>query len=132
MTQFVKQFIEKNIELIEDDKWEEVFLSWYKDAEDLWPDDNDEFKLFISSLLDASVEPDLDIAHSVIRGIIEDKIIAEKHSMLQTKHVSIFVIVNNLNSFLGHSEQEIKKIIDDIATKLGMRYTEYFGGGYTG
>jgi hypothetical protein len=131
MTQFIKDFIEKNIQLIENDKWRDVFLAWYDDAEDLWPEDKAEFKQFISILHDVALEPDLDVAHSVIRGIIEDKIITEKNYMFQTKHVSIFAIVNNLNSFLGHSEQDIKKIIDETATKLGMRYTEYYGGGYT-
>lgn len=131
MTQFIKNFIEKNIQLIEDNKWDEVFLNWYNDADDLWPGDSDEYRQFISILHDVDVEPELDVAHSVITEIIEDKIIAEKNSMLQTKHVSIFGIVNNLNSFLGHSEQDIKKIIDETATKLGMRYTQFYGGGYT-
>ena len=130
MTQFIKDFIEKHIQLIEDNQWEELFLWWYHEAEDLWPDDKDEFKQFISTLYDAGVEFDLNVAHAVIRGIIEDKIVAERNSILQTKHVSMFAIVNNLNSFLGHSEQDIKKIIDDTATKLGMRYTGYYGGGY--
>ena len=131
MTQFIKNFIEKNIQLIEDNKWDEVFLNWYNDADDLWPGDSDEYRQFISILHDVDVEPGRDVAHSVITEIIEDKIIAEKNSMLQTKHVSIFGIVDNLNSFLGHSEQDIKKIIDETATKLGMRYTDYYGGGYT-
>lgn len=131
MTQFIKNFIEKNIDLIEDNKWDEVFLNWYNDAEDLWPDDADEFKQFVSILYAVGIEPDLEVADAVVKGIIEDKIIIEKNSILQTKHVSIFGVINNLNSFLGHSEQDIKKIIDETATKLGMRYTEYYGGGYT-
>ena len=128
MTTFIQKFIEKNIDLIDDNKWNEVFLNWYNDADDLWPNDKNEFEEFISILHDVDVEPDLNSAHSVIRGIIEDIIITEKNF---TKHVSIFGIVNNLNSFLGHSEQDIKKIIDETATKLGLRYTEYYGGGYT-
>lgn len=131
MTTFIKLFIEKHIQLIEDSQWQELFLRWYYEAEDLWPDDKDEFKQFISILHDVGIEPDLNVADAVIKGIIEDKIIVEKNNMLQTKHVSIFGIVNNLNSFLGHSEQDIKKIIDETATKLGMRYTDYYGGGYT-
>lgn len=132
MTQFVKQFIEKHIQLIEDTRWGTLFLWWYHEAEDLCPDDKDEFKQFISILHDAGIEPDLHAAHSVIQGVIEDKIIVEKNSVLQSnKHVSIFTIVHDLTSFLGHTEQDIKKIIDETATKLGMRYTEYYGGGYT-
>jgi hypothetical protein len=132
MTQFIKQFIEKNIQLIEQDQWRDVFLTWYDDSEDVWPNEDDHFKQFISILSDAGVEPDLEVAYTVIKGIVEDKILVEKNSILQSnKHVSIFTIVHDLNSFLGHSEQDIMKIIDETATKLGMRYTEYYGGGYT-
>lgn len=131
MTQFIQKFIEKNIDLIEDNKWEEVFLNWYNDADDLWPEDAEEYKQFINILHDVDIEPDLDVAHSVIRGIIEDKIIIEKNHMFQPNHISIFAVINNLSSFLGHSEQDIKKIINETATKLGMRYTDYYGGGYT-
>lgn len=132
MTDFVKQFIEKSIQLIEVDLWRDVFLAWYNDAEDLWPNDDDDFKQFISILSDAGVEPDLEVADTVIKHIIEDKIIVEKNSVLQNNHhVSIFTIVHDLNSFLGHDEPQIMKIIEETATKLGMRYTEYYGGGYT-
>lgn len=132
MTDFVKQFIEKNIQLIEQDQWRDVFLDWYHDSEDIWPHDNDDFKQFISILSDAGVEPDLEVADTVIKGIIEDKIIVEKNSVLQNNHhVSIFTIIHDLNSFLGHDESQIMKIIEETATKLGMRYTEYYGGGYT-
>lgn len=127
MTQFIQEFIEKHIQLIEDNRWGTLFLWWYHEAEDLWHDDKDEFKQFISILHDVGIEPDLDAAYSVIKGVIEDKIVAEKHRT----NVPIFRIVNSLNSFLGHSEQDIKKIIDETATKLGMRYTQYYGGVYT-
>ena len=132
MTQFVKNFIEKNIQLIEEDKWRDVFLDWYHDSEDIWPNDEDHFKQFIRILSVAGVEPDLEVADTVIKGIIEDKIIVEKNSVLQNNHhVSIFTIIHDLNSFLGHDESQIMKIIEETATKLGMRYTEYYGGGYT-
>lgn len=132
MTQFIQKFIEKNIDLIEENQWRDVFLAWYDDSEDIWPDEDADFKQFISILSDAGVEPDLKVADTVIKDIIDDKIIVEKNSALQNnKHVSIFTIVHDLNSSLGHSEQDIMKIIEETATKLGMRYTDYFGGGYT-
>ena len=128
MTRFIKDFIEKHIQLIEYNQWDGLFMWWYNEAEDLWPGDSDEYRQFISILQDAGVEPDLAVAHAVMQGIIEDHIVAEKQA---NKHISIFRIVHNLNSFLGHSKQDIKKIIGEIATKLGMRYTDYYGGGYT-
>ena len=88
MTTFIKLFIEKHIQLIEDHQWQDLFSWWYYEAEDLWPGDSDEYRQFISILHDVGIEPDLDVAHAVIKGIIEDKIIAEKNSMLQNVMIS--------------------------------------------
>lgn len=132
MTEFIKEFIEENIHFIEHDEWEYVFLNWYNSAEDIWPDDNDEFKQFISILLDAGIDPALDKIESVLYDEIEFMMDAEKNSFLNTDHhISIFQVMNKLNSRLGYNEQDIKKIMNNIASKLGMRYTEYYGGGYT-
>lgn len=132
MTEFIKEFIEENIHFIEHDEWRYVFLNWYNSAEDIWPDDSDEFKQFISILLDAGIDPVLDEIESVLHDEIELMMDAEKNLFMNTNHhISIFQVMNKLNSRLGYTEQDIKKIIDDTATKLGMRYTEYYGGGYT-
>ena len=132
MTQFIKDFIEENIHFIEHNEWRYVFLNWYNSAEDIWPDDNDEFKEFISILLDAGIDPVLDEIESVLYDEIELMMDAEKNSFMNTNHhISIFQVMNKLNSRLGYNEQDIKKIMNNIASKLGMRYTDYFGGGYT-
>jgi hypothetical protein len=131
MTQFIQKFIEKNIDLIEDNEWNEVFLNWYNDAEEIWPDDSDEFKQFISILLDAGIDPVLDEIETVLYDEIEFMMDAEKNSFMNTNHhISIFQVMNKLNSRLGYTEQDIKKIMNNIASKLGMHYTEYYGGGY--
>ena len=131
MTQFIQKFIEKNIELIENNEWNEVFLNWYNDAEDLWPDEGDEFGQFIKILQGANIDPDLDAASSVLYNIISDMMIVEKNTFLQTKHISIFSVVNKLDSRLGNTSEDILKIMNDIATKLGMHYTEFYGGGFS-
>lgn len=132
MTKFIKEFIEENIHFIEHGEWEHVFLNWYNSAEDIWPDDGNEFKQFISILLDAGVDPVLDDIESVLYDEIEFMMDAEKNSFMNTNHhISIFQVMNKLNSRLGYNEQDIKKIMNNIASKLGMRYTDYFGGGYT-
>ena len=133
MTQFIQKFIEKNIQLIEDNKWRELFLAWYENSEELWPDEADEFKQFINMLVNAGIYPDSIALESVVTEKIEDCMIAEKHNFLQgvTPHISLFGIVNRLNSRLGYDYLEIRKIADKVATKLGMRYTDYYGGGYT-
>lgn len=130
MTQHVQNFIEKNIQLIENNEWEHVFLRWYNTAGDIWPDD-EEFKEFISVLLDSGVDPVLDDIYSVLYDEIEYMMTQERTSGLGGIHyVSVFGIINKLDSKLGYDEQSIKKIIDDIATKYGMKYTDLYGGGY--
>lgn len=132
MTEFIKEFIEENIHFIEHDEWRYVFLNWYNSAEDIWPDDGDEFKQFISILLDAGIDPVLDEIESVLYDEVEIMMDAEKNSFMNTNHhISIFQVMNKLESRLGYDEQDIKKIMNNIATKLGMRYTDYYGGGYT-
>lgn len=132
MTQFIQKFIEENIHFIEHNEWRYVFLNWYNSAEDIWPDDSDEFKQFISILLDAGIDPVLDEIESVLHDEIEFMMDAEKNLFMNTNHhISIFQVMNKLNSRLGYDEQDIKKIMNNIASKLGMRYTDYYGGGYT-
>lgn len=132
MTQHVKQFIEENIHFIEHDEWRYVFLNWYNSAEDIWPDDNNEFKQFISILLDAGIDPVLDEIESVLYDEIEFIMETEKNSFMNTNpHISIFQVMNKLDSRLGYNEQDIKKIMDNIASKHDMHYTPYYGGGYT-
>lgn len=131
MTEFIKEFIEENIHFIEQDEWEHVFLNWYNSAEDIWPDDSDEFKQFINILLDAGIDPDLDEIESVLYDEIEFMMDVEKNSIMNTNHhISVFQVMNKLNSRLGYNEQDIKRIMNNIANKLGMHYTEYYGGGY--
>lgn len=131
MTQFIQKFIEKNIELIENNEWNEVFLNWYNDAEDLWPDEGDEFEQFIKILQSVDIDPDLDAASSVLYNIISDMMIVDKNNLLQTKHISLFSVINRLDSRLGNTSEDILKIMSDIATKLGMHYTEFYGGGFS-
>lgn len=131
MTQFIQKFIEKNIELIENNEWNEVFINWYKDAEELWLDEEDQFEQFIKILQSADIDPDLDAANSVLYNIISDMMIVDKNNLLQTKHIPIYSVVNKLDSRLGNTSEDILKIMSDIATKLGMHYTEFYGGGFS-
>ena len=130
MTQHVQKFIERNIQLIENNEWEHVFLRWYNTAGEIWPDD-DEFKEFISVLLESGVDPVLDSIYSVLYDEIEYMMTQERMSGLGgTHYVSVFGIINKLDSRLGYSELDIKKIMDDVANKYGMKYTDFYGGGY--
>jgi hypothetical protein len=128
MTQFIQKFIEKNIDRIEDNKWDEVFLSWYNDAKEIWPG-NTEFEEFMNILESADIKPNMfsryHVLYDEIVWMMENAKKADEH------HIGRFSMINNLNSLLGYTAQEVHKIMDDAASSLNMRYTEYFGGGYT-
>ena len=82
--------------------------------------------------MDAGIDPALDEIEPILYDKIEIMMDTEKNLFLNTNHhISIFQIMNKLNSKLGYNEQDIMKIINNIASKLGMHYTEFYGGGYS-
>lgn len=128
MTHFIQKFIEKNINLIEDNKWDEVFLSWYNDAKEIWPDDT-EFEEFMNILESADIKPNMFSRYHVLY----DELVwmMENAKKSNERHIERFYMINKLNSLLGYTAVEVHKMMDDAASSLNMRYTEYFGGGYT-
>ena len=137
MSPFVKNFIEKYIDLIEDNEWEQVFLNWYNTAEEEWPDEH-KFKELLEVLENASIKINLDARHDVIfdkivwflQNAMKDVVMGYSNSY-GVKHVGRFSLKNNLGSSLGYSEDELHNIMDKAARSLNMRYTEFYGGGYT-
>ena len=137
MTQFIQKFIEKNIDLIEDNKWDEVFLNWYNDAEEIWPAEV-EFEEFMDILDSADIKPNMfsryHVLYDEIVWMMEN---AKKDVVLGATtssgghHIGRFSLINRLHTKLGYSDEEVHKIMDDAASSLNMRYTEYYGGGYT-
>lgn len=137
MTQFIQKFIEKNIDLIEDNKWDEVFLNWYNEAEEIWPAEV-EFEEFMNILDSADIKPNMfsryHVLYDEIVWIMEN---AKKDVVMGATtshgrpHIGRFSTINKLYTKLGYSDEEVHKIMDDAASSLNMRYTEYYGGGYT-
>lgn len=137
MTQFIQKFIEKNIELIEDNEWDKVFLEWYVDAEDIWPD-NIEFEDFINTLESADIKPDMfsryEVLFDEIVWILQNamKDVALSYSKSESDyHIKRSTIINNLNSKLGYTTEEVHTIMDEAAKSLNMSYIDYSGGEYT-
>ena len=133
MTQFIQKFIEKNIDLIEDNKWDEVFLNWYNDAEEIWPAEV-EFEEFMDILDSADIKPNMfsryHVLYDEIVWIMEN---AKKDVVMgyATSNIGRFYLMNKLHSTLRYTAEEVHKIMDDAASSLNMRYTDFYGGGYT-
>ena len=136
MTQFTQKFIEKNIDLIEDSKWDEVFLDWYNAAEEVWPAEA-EFEEFMNILESADIKPDMFARYHVLydelvwimENAMKDVVLGSTTSSGR-HHIGRFSTINKLYTKLGYADEEVHKIMDDAASSLNMRYTEYYGGGY--
>ena len=134
MNSFIKNFIENNINLIEDNEWEHVFLNWYNLAEDIWPDD-DVFEEFVTILKDVGVSPDLNEIESVlydeIQWLFQNWMKDKRFEVEGMRHIGCASISDALHSHLGYSYSEVKDIIRKVAESLNLTYTDYYGGGYT-
>lgn len=132
MNSFVKKFIENYINIIEYGEWEHVFLNWYNLAEEIWPDD-ELFREFVTILKDAELNPDLEARESVLYDDIEwlFQNYMKDTRFEDTRHVGFMTICGSLHSHLGYSYSEVKDIIKKVAKALNLKYTDYYGGGYT-
>lgn len=134
MNDWVREFIEQNIKIIEQNNWEKVFAMWYNYADDLWPDDEEEFRQFINILGFAEIEPDMDARKNVLKNIIKSKmehIIQHQETQEYKNFIGVFGIINTLNSSLGYSTEEVQQFIDEVAKQLNLTPTAYYGEGYT-
>lgn len=137
MTEFIQKFIEKNIDQIEDNEWDKVFLNWYVDSEEIWPD-HIQFEEFINILESADIKPDMfsryDVLFDEIVWILQNamKDVALSYSKSASDyHIGRLTIINNLNSKLGYTTEEVLKIMDEAAKSLNMSYNNHSGGEYT-
>ena len=129
MTQFIQKFIEKNIDLIENNEWDKVFLEWYNDAEEVWPADI-EFEEFMNILDAADIHPNIFSRYHVLYDEIV-WIMENEKKAADVHHIGRFFIINQLHTRLGYTDEEVHKMMDDAASSLNMRYTAFYGGGYT-
>lgn len=131
MNSYIKNFIENNISLIEENKWAKIFINWYNSAEDVWPDE-DVFKEFIQIMMDAGITPDWDTRQDLIYSEIlyyMEKLKDENFNA--NNHIGRATIAYKLHSALGYTEKELYKMMDDAAKELNLKFTLFYGGGYT-
>lgn len=134
MNSFIKKFIENNINIIESNEWEHVFLNWYNLAEEIWPD-NKEFDEFLTILRNVGIYPDTGARESVLYNEIKQLFQNWMKDIRfeATRYIGIESISDDLHSHLGYSYSELKDIINKVANTLNLKYSDdyYYGGGYT-
>lgn len=128
---FVAKFIEANINLIEKEDWQSVFLNWYTVAIEIWPD-YEEFENFIDVLVEAGIEYDRNVLDSVVTNILESILLGlkDQEELMDDENTThkIFYqsVINAMNSQLGYTMRDLRNMIHDVGIKHGM--AEISGG----
>ena len=129
----VKEFIEDNIRLIEEGRWEDFYMSWYNDAYGGIQQDSIRIDELNDVLWEAGIT-DLkntgnarkSVMTKVIDTIIEDWIYQNEHGLWNGSYNylnSLWIIDVALASDLGLDKDVIKQLIHDVATSKD--FTKY-------
>ena len=120
MTHIIKEFIEENIEHIENNQWFLLFMSWYNNPHKNFPD-TDEWDELINVLLTIDeniLETTKNYRESVILTMTRSTIDDIKHnqnSWLPGKQVSLSFLLMDILSPLGLTEDEVIQLIHQAA-----------------
>lgn len=112
----VKRFIELNIDLIEQDKWYEVFVNWYTNGNDYFI-----FEFFMA-LDEAGIniyefdDTRKKIIEQMSKYIFEDK-------LKSSDRVTKTYLETSIASFLGLPYDDIAKIWDKVANDMQLTKT---------
>ena len=134
MTDFVKGFIEANIEFIDAEDWAEVVSLWYGEvASNFTYDDNEfiEFGQVLSSaginFMDNSISARTEFMKNLMSQYLEENVDSARYSgKSEIKKNDILMCID---SDLGFTYEELEKILDDVSEneyKLELDFTCYY------
>lgn len=120
MTNSIKEFIEDNIDIIEDGNWDEVIESWYEQFSSDFFCSDDYFTEFAEVLQTAGINFMMESENSrkefmsnLIDQILHDEL--ESVSFRGSDEVKKSDILMHIECVLGFTEQELDKIMEDVA-----------------
>ena len=120
MTDSVKEFIESNIDDIEDADWSTVIESWYEYASSDFFCSDDYFVEFAETLQTAGIDfmrltetARKEFMSNIVDQILHDEL--ESMSFRGKDEVKKSDILLNIDCDLGFTEQELDKIMEDVA-----------------
>ena len=113
MRLFVKEFIEDNIDLIENRKWQDLCYKWIEASqEEIFYDDSYLFEF--DRILNEAEIPFMELTEQIRESILENEIEKCVKSILNSKYVNIATIVSK------------KGIYDKIPFSLGFTVSEFY------
>ena len=134
MTEFVQNFIEANIDAIDEKDWDEVIEQWYSNASSNFVYDDDEFNELSQVMSAAGIDfmkESLQARKAFIGNLLSQILHEEIESMSwktssEIKKNEILMLVD---SDLGFIREELEDILDDIAENeynLEVDFTCYY------
>ena len=114
MVEIVKDFIEYNIDIIDQGKWDELFLNWYAYRHDYYFDD-------MMEILEVAL-PDIwkQTWESRARMLRELATHVFGNLSNRNKRITFKMISQELNSSLGFEGQDLIDVLDQAAKQAGL------------
>lgn len=136
MTEFVKNFIESNIDAIEEKDWTEVISLWYGEVASNFTYDDDDFNEFCQIMSTAGIDfmgESLPARTSFIKNLFSQILHEEIEGMKWggSNEIKKSDILMTLDSDLGFIKEELESILDDVAENdynLEVDFTCYYVG----
>ena len=114
MNAAVKEFIEYNIEVIEQGNWHELFLNWYAYRKDYYFDDMmDVLEVAIPDIWTLTWEARADMLRELATYVFAN--LSNKN-----KRVTFEAITSELNSLFGFEGQDLINVLDQAAKQAGL------------
>ena len=134
MTEFVKGFIEANIDAIEEKDWDEVIEQWYSNASSNFVYDDDEFNELSQVMSAAGIDfmnESLQARKAFIGNLLSQILHEELEGMTwrSSSEIKKNEILMLVDSDLGFIREELENILDDIAENeynLEVDFTCYY------
>lgn len=120
MTDSIKKFIEENIDIIDDQNWEKLVEAWYEHFSSDFFCSDDYFTEFAEVLQAAGINfmtlsenARKEFMSNLIDQILHEEL--ESMSFRGKDEVKKFDILLDIDCYLGFTEQELDKIMEDVA-----------------
>ena len=126
MTPLIKEFVETNIEFIEDNMWFVLFMNWYNNPHKEFPDTNEWNELIEvlkhvdKNILETTKTYRESVIITITRNTIDD--IKRNQNMWAGKHITLNFLLMDLYSTLGLSEDEVIDCINQAAEVEGLKF----------
>ena len=130
MTPLIKEFVETNIEVIENNKWFLLFMNWYNNPHKEFPDTNECNELIEvlqhidKNILETTKNQREGVIITITRGTIAE-IKRNPDMWANGKKISLSFLLMDLYSTLGLSREVILDCIQDAAKYENLSYDDY-------